>query len=126
MCVVHCTACPLCMQIGAATSAVFYALHAVVRLCIICILHVVDSMNANANHALVPQCRNSSVVVNFAGCEEALLDLVHYYILPWDCSTVALCILHFAGRFPHTVGSTLSVPGLSTFSYFRTDHHESS
>ena len=51
---VYSTACPHCIQFGAA-SAEFYALHAVVRPCIICILHCSSSM---------PQYRNASAVVN--------------------------------------------------------------
>ena len=52
------------MQFGAATGPVSYGLHAVVQPCGICILHVVDSVNTNANCTLVPLYRHVSAVVN--------------------------------------------------------------
>ena len=54
--------------------------------------------NINASRLLVPQYRDAS----------AVLYLVHSMYHAWDCtcSTVTLCILNFAGGFPHTIRST--------------------
>ena len=61
-------------------------------------------------------CASATVQKFQCGCElagggEALPDLVHYIYyhgIVQSCSTVSvtLCILHFAGGFPHTLRST--------------------
>ena len=121
MFVVHCTACPHCTQFGAATGAVSYALHAVVQPCSICILHIVDSVNAKRQlytNATVQTCQCGC---ELAGGEETLPDLLHYMCyrytigLYMSCSSVTLCILHIAGGFQHTVRSTNNLYTLTLF-----------
>ena len=85
--VVHCTVFPNCMQF--ANSAVFYALHVVVQPRNICVLHVVDSMNANANCELVPHYWN----VMTCGCElnsQTSCTIIYYWCAMGLYSHVAL------------------------------------
>ena len=91
-------------------GAGFYALHAVVRPCIICVLVMRTPPFARAT---AQKCKCSC---ELAGGGGASRDVVHYMYyrhtmgLYSNCSTVTLCILHFTGRFPHTVRWTLSGP----------------
>ena len=74
-----------------------------------------SSSNANANRALVPQYRNVSAGVNLRvvrkHCQTAwtsdYIIYCHDMGLYSHCSTVTLCVLHFAGGFPYTIQSTL-------------------
>ena len=102
------------VKCGASAGAVFYALPAGVRHCIICILHVVV-MQTPINRALVPQYmyRNVSAIVNLRvvgkPCQTSCTACA---TMVKSCSAVTLCILHFTGGFPHSIRSPLSVPAL--------------
>ena len=87
-----------------------------------CHLHTSNSTsnNANANRPLVPQYRNVSAVVNLRvvgkRCQTSCTTST---TMVQSCSTVSvtLCILHFAGRFPHTIRSTFRSQSLPRFHY---------
>ena len=78
--------------------------------CCCATLHHLLTSNANANRALVPQYRNVSAVVSLRAvgkrCQTSCTTWLYYHGIVQSCSTVTLCILHFAGGFPHTIRST--------------------
>ena len=88
--------------------------------CCYAILHHLHTSNANANCALVPPYRNVSAVCELAGAWWGSVARLHalLHVLPWivqSCSTVTLCVHHFAGGFPHNT-INFSVPALGAFS----------